>query len=71
MIQLADPTQEQLDLAQVMNLCQAGKLASEIAEALNLPLGRVRNLLRDEPRRYQRGPGAGAGPAYQSKRGTL
>jgi hypothetical protein len=66
-----EPTQDQIDKAQVHSLRRAGKLAVEIAEALRLPLGRVQILLRDAPRRFRRGAGCGAEPAYESKRGAL
>jgi hypothetical protein len=68
---LPEPTQQQIDAAQIMSLRTAGFLASEIADALGLPLGRVQIHLRSQPRRFQRGCGPGTEPSFLSRRGAF
>jgi hypothetical protein len=40
-------------------------IVADIAERLNLPLGTVQIALKDEPRRFKRGPESAPGPSHR------
>jgi hypothetical protein len=51
--------------AQIMSLRAGGMIVADIAERLNLPLGTVQIALKDEPRRFKRGPESAPGPSHR------
>ena len=53
--------------AQVRTLRQGGMIVADIADRLGLSIKAVHSVLRDEPRRNQRGAGVGAEPAMRRR----